>query len=1263
MKARAASADNSASLPMQTMLCSFLRLAVVAFALFAILSIPPRGWSQTANRVVREVDSSQVQALPNHLPAWANTANHAGLVPSSQVLNQMTMVLARSPQQEQAFESFLTDQQNPASPDYHRWLTPAEVGERFGVSLKDIAAVSGWMQSQGLHVNWVSPSRLFIGFGGTAGDMGRAFQTEFHYYNVNGAQRMSVSSDPMVPVALAPAIKAITGLYTVEDRPAHHMTAVQSASPQITASNGSHFIAPADFSQIYDFSSWSNAGAGQTIGIVGRSRTNFADFNNFQRLTSASFNDPTEVVPTAFGGVDPGPALTAPPAAGVSIEDQSEATLDVLRSGSVALGAKLLLVVSTAASGGIETDAQYLVQTTPVPVQVMSISFGECESAVGPSRVAFWDALFQQGAAEGISSFVSSGDAGASGCDTNFGTPPASPAPNSPNYICSSSYATCVGGTEFADSANPSQYWSSTNGSTLGSAYSYIPEGGWNEPLNSSSSPQAASSGGGVSTVIATPSWQTGTGVPAARSGRYTPDLAFSSSCHDGYFGCFAAGGASCVTQSNGSFEFVGFCGTSAAAPSMAGIAAMLNQQKGGAQGNLNQGLYLLAASNPAAFHDVTVSTSGVTNCSAGTPSMCNNSVPGPSSLTGGQAGYLVTDGYDQVTGLGSLNVAYFLSSFTSKLTPVLTVASSPSITVLQSLTVTVAVGGPSGQPTPTGSVVFSAGSYSSAAAPLSNGSATIVVPAGSLGLQSNLFTVMYTPDSASAALYSAQSATGSVYVAPLTPVVTVTPASLKLTSAQALTVTVGVNGGSANPTPTGAVYLQGTGYYQSVTLSAGSATYTIAAGILPAGNDTLNAYYVPDAQSSSLYGNAAGQNTVTITATAALTPAVTVTPSATTMAKVNPLTVTIAVSGGVGNPTPTGSITLMSGYYTSAATTLNGGSAAITVPGGTLVTGSDLLTAVYAPDAASTSTYNNASGSSTISVWDPAKSVPIVTIFPSATAITTAQPLSVTVTASSNAGYPITTGSVTLASGGYTSAPAALSFNEATIIVPAGSLAIGNDTLIASYTPDATSSPIFFSATGSDTITVSAPVTTGFAITGTAASVEHGATTGNTSTITVTPTGGFTGAVTLTAAIASSPNGAQDLPSFSFGSTSPVSVTGTSAGIATLTIYTTASSGCTSSNTMPRGLPWSMPGGAALAFVLLFGIPARQRQRWRTMLSALALLVSLCTGMMACGGGGGGSATCTAITSGTTAGAYTITVTGVSGSTSASGTFTLNVQ
>ena len=187
--------------------------------------------AQASDRLPRVIDSAQVQTLANHHPQWAVAGNDAGAVPADCPSSNLTLALARSSQQEQAFEQLLRDQQDPSSPDYHHWLTPDEIGERFGLSDDDIAAITAWLQSQGLQVSWVSPSHLFIGVNGTAANVGRAFGTELHYYNVNGKQLLSVSSDPTIPAALAPAIRSVRGLYAIDERPApfRHDHGVQPA--------------------------------------------------------------------------------------------------------------------------------------------------------------------------------------------------------------------------------------------------------------------------------------------------------------------------------------------------------------------------------------------------------------------------------------------------------------------------------------------------------------------------------------------------------------------------------------------------------------------------------------------------------------------------------------------------------------------------------------------------------------------------------------------------------------------------------------------------------------------------------------------------------------------------------------------------------------------------------------------------------------------------------------------------------------------------
>ncbi len=1034
---------------------SLLSACLTCAVVFTLLPYAPHAFAQTPNLVTRAVDTGQLQPLANHHPLWATPANSLGAVPAGKALEGLTLVLARSAQQQQAFAQFLADQQNPDSPNYHHWLTPEEVGQRFGLSDADLAAVTAWLQSQGLHVNWVAPSRMFVGFGGAASAIDSAFHTELHLYSVRGEQRISVNSDPMIPAALAPAIRAVRGLYSINEQPQHSMTVQQAAAPQLTSSSsGNHYLAPADFNTIYNVPV-SYTGAGQTIGIVGWSRIYTADLDNFRQKTGSTFPNPTQVVPTSFGGIDPGSAYTSPPSCTNDCTGgQSEATLDVERSGSTAPGANLLLVVSSSSGSndGIGADAQYLVQTSPVPAQIMTISFGACESGAGPSGVSYWNTLFQQAASEGISVFVSSGDSGASGCDTSFTTPPTNPQPNSPNYICSSQYATCVGGTQFNDTANTSTYWNSSNGTGLASARSYIPEGAWNESWNGSTSTVAAS-GGGVSTVIATPAWQTGTGVPSARSGRYTPDVSFAAAGHDGYFGCFAAGGASCVTSSS-SFSFTDFSGTSAAAPGMAGIAALLNQKLGSAQGNLNPGIYATAQNAPSAFHDTTLATSGLSSCILSTPSMCNNSIPGPSGLSGGQAGYAIGAGYDEVTGLGSLDVQAFLTSYANKITPAVTVTpASSSITTAQSLSVTIMV---SGSPTPTGTITLTSGSYASAATTLSSGSATIIIPAGSL-------------------------ATGTV---------------------------------------------------------------------------TLTATYTPDSTSSATYNTASGSNTVTVTTASPQPPA--------------PLT------GGAT-------------AITSTTATLNGSS---------FTGGADthvwFLYGTSATLSGATQTPSQDIGSGSTSVLFSA--------------------------------------SLTGLTAGTTYYFRAVAQNSAATV----------SGTIQSFTT-----------------ATAAPAT--FTVTGTNVTVTRGAATSNTSTITVTPSGGFTGSVSLSAQIISSPAGAQYAPTLSFGSTSPVSITDANAKAATLTITTTAASAALALPTRP-GSPWLPASGAALAGLLLLFLPTRRHIR-RGLLCIFALLgIFAC--LTACGGGSGSSGTGGGGSiAGTTTGAYTITITGASGATTATSNITLTVQ
>ena len=713
------------------------------FLLAAVFLLCPRGHAQTTDLVSTPVNPGERRVLAGHHPVWASAQNDRGAVPANLPLEQIALLLSRSPQQQQAFDQFLEEQQDPASSNYHNWLTPVELGERFGASQHDIDAVRNWLQSQNLTVSSLANNRVIIRFSGPASAVAAAFGAEIHYFSVDNDRRISVSSEPQIPAALAGVIKSVSGLSTAEIHPQSSANPVrvplrnldgasaEAITPDFTTSGGGHFIFPADFATIYNVNTGTITGAGQTIAIIGLSRVYNQDIINFQMLSGLSPKTPNVLIPP--NGTDPGAPLTAPPSSGTPPAAQTEATLDVTRATSIAPGATIDLVISAnnATGSGLDLAVEYVVDTSPVFAQIMSLSFGGCENSNGQAGVNFFDALFSAAAAEGISVLVASGDSGAAGCAAHFAAPPASQI-LSPNFICSSSHATCVGGTEFADFNNPGLYWAaSNNGSTNGSALSYIPEGAWNEPLNSSNQPQVAGTGGGVSAFIPTPSWQKGTGVPGT-AGRYTPDVAFPASVHDAYFGCMAAYGA--CGPLNGSFYFVALAGTSSSAPSMAGIAALVNQKTGSAQGNLNPNLYRLAATpGNNVFHDVTATSSGVGSCAVTTPSMCNNSTPSPSGLAGGLSGYSVGAGYDEATGLGSINVANLLANWsvgtttatvTSSLNPL---ASGASVTLTATVTT-------NGLNTPTGTVTFTDGATPLGTGTL-NGSAQATITTSNLTL------------------------------------------------------------------------------------------------------------------------------------------------------------------------------------------------------------------------------------------------------------------------------------------------------------------------------------------------------------------------------------------------------------------------------------------------------------------------------------------------------------------------------------------------
>ncbi len=548
------------------------------------------------------------------------------------------LVLRPDASQQADLDALIAQQQDPKSPLYRKFLTPDEFGKRFGVSDHDITKVTAWLTAQGFHIEEVPAGHRSVVFSGSSDQVSTAFNTQIRRYTVGTERHIANANDPQIPPAMSPVVNGVLKLHDFRHQPSSVLQKKLGALSTAQFNYGSnHYIAPADFATIYNVNPlYSNSvnGLGQTIAIIGRSNISVDDVQAFRTQFGLPANPPKITIVNT----DPG-----------QNGDAIEAILDTEWSGAVAPKATVNLVVaaSTNTADGIDLSAQYAVNHNVG--SVISVSYGACEAAMGLAELSFYNSLWQQAAAQGISVFVSSGDSGAAGCDYGNAS---SGRVKGVNGLCSSPYSTCVGGTQFRDTSNPGQYWLPGNNPYLGSAQGYIPEAVWNESGTSGGSGLWAG-GGGASITFPKPSWQKGPGVPSDGV-RDVPDVSLTAASHDGYL--IVQGGS-----------LLSIAGTSASAPSFAGLMALVNQKTAVRQGNANPTFYGLATKQStggaAVFHD---STTG------------NNSVPGVSGFTAGA-------GYDLATGLGSVDANQMVSHWndTTTQTPTLTLSSAQTALTL----------------------------------------------------------------------------------------------------------------------------------------------------------------------------------------------------------------------------------------------------------------------------------------------------------------------------------------------------------------------------------------------------------------------------------------------------------------------------------------------------------------------------------------------------------------------------------------------------
>jgi len=652
----------------------------------------------------------------------------------------ITLLIQPSAEQQAALKQLLAEQQDPSSANYHKWLTPEQFGQRFGLSNADLAKITHWLRSQGFNVAQVARGHDWVAFSGTVAQVQRAFHTELHQYDVDGEQLFANATDPSIPKALDGIVAGFRGLNNFHLKP---MNVKKSESLKVSPdyfSGGGNFLAPGDIATIYDIGPLYTAGidgAGMSIAIMGQTDIYTADIAQFRAGFGLPANVPQQILAT--GCTDPG--VTG---------DLTEADIDLEWSGAVARNATIIFVKCDTNAGGVFTSAQYAIDNDVAPV--ISISYGGCESANGQNNALALQTLVQKGNLEGITFVASSGDSGAAGCDSSGNTTATQGL--AVNIPASVPEVTAVGGTEFNEGSGT--YWGTINGSTGGSALSYIPELAWDDNSTGTGfDTRLASTGGGVSIYFPKPAGQTGPGVPNNNS-RNVPDVSLSASAdHDGYIVCTNNGCA-------GGIQGAGiYGGTSVATPIFAGVVTLLNQQMKNTPpaglGNINPTLYQLAQSVPTAFHDVPAgdyNNGGASNpsgntvpCQAGTPNC-----PATAPL---QFGYKTTANYDQVTGLGSVDANVFVTNWTSAVKrPTTTSVTLSPVSVNVKGTGPIAakatVAPTTGTGTPTGSVNFFVDGSSTAAGSgtLSSGSFTFSYNPSALAAGNHSITATYVGDS-----------------------------------------------------------------------------------------------------------------------------------------------------------------------------------------------------------------------------------------------------------------------------------------------------------------------------------------------------------------------------------------------------------------------------------------------------------------------------------------------------------------------------------
>ena len=601
---------------------------------------------------------AQVSGLKN-LPAFTNTPHQvregsAALVGAYNPASKLRLAFSIKAPKMAEEEAFLKQLQDKTSPNYHKWLTPAQWNARFAPSVDDEQAVVDWATSQGLTVTARYPNRLMVNVEGTVDTIQKAFNIKINHYQVNGQVEFSNDRDPEIPENLQSIVQYVDGLNSiVRMRPANSaMKGIRgpdySPGPVRQINSALHWDAtapaPKELGKTEQFK-----GAGQITGGF-YDPTDFYsqeayNYNGLQALGHCcnpfhtSGHDGGGPVETSIGLATDGDFLDSdvvgfhnqyPYLAGfyyhVFVNGtpsccSDESTLDLewslATSNSFGAGTDTAQIYNYEAAQGFgDFGTVFQQMLNDNLVRVVNISYGLSETIFiedAPGLLSSWHSIFNQMIGQGWTIMAASGDSGSdAGCTGALAV----------LYPESDPDVTSVGGTQLE----------------LNSDGSFNTEVAWTgDTFSGACSENDGGGGGGCSAVWAAPGYQVN--PYCGSSSRSVPDVALHASPHP-YTNFYFEGALN------------GVAGTSLASPLMSGFIAQVDAYSlsmGNACGSgtrncapigqVDYDIYAEGGYNMSAphypFYDI---TSGCTS---------NDTI---------SSAWCATSGYDLATGWGSFN-------------------------------------------------------------------------------------------------------------------------------------------------------------------------------------------------------------------------------------------------------------------------------------------------------------------------------------------------------------------------------------------------------------------------------------------------------------------------------------------------------------------------------------------------------------------------------------------------------------------------------